>query len=62
MLKEAASHVNPADTYVRYQKQALDSFNQTVIANGATDMAAALKAWGTQLTQAAESAGYTVSK
>ena len=62
VLKEAASHVNPADAYVRYQKQALDSFNQTVIANGATDMAAALKAWGTQVTQAAKSAGYTVSK
>lgn len=62
VLKAAAAHINPADAYVRYQKQALDSFNQTVIANGATDMAGALKAWGNQVTQAAESAGYTVSK
>jgi len=56
------SHVNPADAYVRYQTQALDSFNQTVIAQGATDMAGALKAWGDQVTQAAQSAGYKVSK
>jgi len=62
VLKAAAAHINPADTYVRYQTQALDSFNHTVIANGATDMAGALKAWGNQVTQAAESAGYTVSK
>jgi ABC-type glycerol-3-phosphate transport system substrate-binding protein len=62
VLKAAAAHVNPADAYVRYQTQALDSFNQTVIAKGATDMAGALKTWGDQVTQAAQSAGYKVSK
>ncbi|HEV7718045.1 MAG TPA: hypothetical protein VGO70_03610, partial [Arsenicitalea sp.] len=62
VLKDAATHVNPADGYVRYQTQEIDSFNQTVIANGASDMAGALKAWGDQATQAAESAGYTVAQ
>lgn len=62
VLKAAAARVNPADAYVRYQTQALDSFNQTVIAKGATDMAGALKTWGDQVTQAAQSAGHKVSK
>jgi ABC-type glycerol-3-phosphate transport system substrate-binding protein len=62
VLKAAAAQVNPADGYVRYQTQEIDSFNQTVIANGATDIAGALKAWGDQVTQAAQSAGYDVSQ
>ena len=33
-----------------------------MIANGATDMAGALKAWGDQTTQAAQAAGYDVSQ
>lgn len=62
VLKAAAAKVNPADGYVRYQTQEIDSFNQTVIANGAHDMAGALKAWGDQVTQAAEDAGYNVTQ
>jgi ABC-type glycerol-3-phosphate transport system substrate-binding protein len=62
VLKAAAANVNPADGYVRYQTQLLDSFNATVIKNGATDMAGALKAWGDQAVQAAQASGYTVSK
>ncbi|HTJ58686.1 MAG TPA: ABC transporter substrate-binding protein [Devosiaceae bacterium] len=62
VLKDAGSKINPADGYVRYQTQALDAFNQTVIANGATDMTGSLKAWGDQLLQAAQSAGYTVTQ
>jgi multiple sugar transport system substrate-binding protein len=62
VLTDALPKVNAADAYTRYQTQALDSFNKTVIAKGATDMAGALKAWGEQVTQAAESVGYTVIK
>lgn len=62
VLTDAAGKVNPADAYVRYQTQVLDSFNRTVIANGATDMAGALETWGKQATQAAQSAGYNVHK
>jgi multiple sugar transport system substrate-binding protein len=62
VLKAAAANVNPADGYVRYQTQLLDSFNATVIKNGATDMTGALKAWGDQAAQAAAATGYTVSK
>jgi len=62
VLTDAAAKVNPADGYVRYQTQEIDSFNQTVIANGATDMAGALKAWGDQTSQAAQAAGYDVSQ
>ncbi len=39
-----------------------NSFNQTVIANGAHDMAGALKDWGNQVTQAAQDAGYNVTQ
>jgi ABC-type glycerol-3-phosphate transport system substrate-binding protein len=62
VLKATANKVNPADGYVRYQTQEIDSFNQTVIANGAQDMAAALKAWGEQVTQAAQDSGYSVTQ
>ena len=62
VLTDALTKVNPADAYTRYQTQALDSFNKTVIAYGATDMAKALAEWGKQTTQAAESVGYTVIK
>ncbi|MDQ1570068.1 MAG: hypothetical protein QOF79_742, partial [Actinomycetota bacterium] len=47
---------------VRYQTQLLDSFNATIIKNGATDMKGALAAWGQQATAAAKAAGYTVTK
>ena len=62
VLTAAAAKVNPADGYVRYQTQEIDSFNQTVIANGAHDMAGALKDWGNQVTQAAQDAGYNVTQ
>jgi ABC-type glycerol-3-phosphate transport system substrate-binding protein len=62
VLKAAAAEVNPADGYVRYQTQLLDSFNATIIKNGATDMKGALAAWGQQATAAAKAAGYTVTK
>jgi multiple sugar transport system substrate-binding protein len=62
VLTDALTKVNAADAYTRYQTQALDSFNKTVLAKGATDMAGALKAWGDQVTQAAEAVGYTVIK
>ncbi|MCU1584284.1 MAG: hypothetical protein JWM49_840 [Microbacteriaceae bacterium] len=62
VLKAASAKVNPADGYVRYETQLLDSYNATIIKSGATDMSSALKAWGVQAAQAAKSAGYTVSK
>jgi ABC-type glycerol-3-phosphate transport system substrate-binding protein len=62
VLKAAASNINPADRYVRYETQLLDSFNSTVIANGANNMSAALKQWGQQATAAAKSTGYKVIK
>ncbi len=62
VLKAAAAKINPAEGYTRYVTQMLDSFNNTVIKNGATDMSGALAQWGQQTAQAASSAGYTVSK
>lgn len=62
VLKTAADNINPADGYVRYQSQLLDSFNSTVIKSGARDVSAALMAWGQQAKQAAEADGYTVVK
>lgn len=62
VLQAAASKVNPADGYVRYQTQVLDSFNSTIIKNGATNMAGALAALGQQASAAAQADGYTVSK
>lgn len=62
VLKAAASKINPAEGYTRYVTQMLDSFNNTVIKNGATDMSSALTQWGQQTADAAKSAGYTVSK
>lgn len=62
VLKAAAAKINPAEGYTRYETQALNSFNNTVIKNGASDMSGALTQWGQQVTQAAKSAGYTVTK
>lgn len=62
VLQAAANKVNPADGYVRYQTQVLDSFNGTIIKNGANDMSGALAALGTQAAAAAQADGYTVSK
>jgi ABC-type glycerol-3-phosphate transport system substrate-binding protein len=62
VLKAAGANVNPSDGYVRYETQLLDSFNATIIKNGATDMSGALAAWGQQATAAAKAAGYTVTK
>ena len=62
VLKAAASNVNPADGYTRYQTQVLDAYNATVMKYGATNMAGALKAWGQKATQAAESVGYKVTR
>jgi len=62
VMQAAASKINPAEGYTRYVTQMLDSFNNTVIKNGADDMAGALKQWGDETTKAAQSAGYTVSK
>lgn len=62
VLKAAAAKVNPAEGYTRYETQLLDSFNSTVVKSGGTNMAAALQAWGQQAADAAQSAGYTVTK
>lgn len=62
VLKDAAAKINPADGYVRYQSQLLDSYNATVVKNGASDMAGALKEFGAQADKMAKAIGYTVSK
>ncbi|MFC4244931.1 ABC transporter substrate-binding protein [Gryllotalpicola reticulitermitis] len=62
VLQAAASKINPAEGYTRYETQLLDSFNATVIKNGATNMSGALTSWGQQAAAAAKSAGYTVTK
>lgn len=62
VLKAAAAEINPADGYVRYQSQLLDSFDATVVKNGATDMTGALKAFGQQAAQMAKAVGYKVSE
>lgn len=61
VLKAAAANVNPADGYVRYETQLLDAYNATIIKN-ASNMPAALQAWGEQVTAAAKASGYTVTK
>ncbi|MGO4535017.1 ABC transporter substrate-binding protein [Leifsonia sp. 2MCAF36] len=61
-MVSAASKINPAIGYVRYETGLLQSFTDTVVKNGGTDMPGALQQWGTQATQLATSAGYTVSK
>lgn len=62
VMKAAAANINPTEGYTRYVTQMLDSFNNTVIKNGASDMSQALKQWGQETTQAAQAAGYKVSK
>jgi ABC-type glycerol-3-phosphate transport system substrate-binding protein len=61
-MKDAATKINPAIGYVRYKVQMLDSYSDTVLKYGATDMPKALKDWGTQINDLAKSTGYTVSK
>lgn len=50
--------------YIRFEGQFADSYAQTFVAAAAEkgDLSAALTEWQTQLTQAAENAGYQVSK
>jgi ABC-type glycerol-3-phosphate transport system substrate-binding protein len=61
-LRDAASKINPSIGYVRYTNQMLDSYNDTVLKNGGSDINAALARWGDQITQLAVASGYTVSK
>jgi len=62
VMKAAASKINPATGYVRFKVQLLDSFSDTVIKNGGTDMSQALKDWGAQAEALAKSTGYKVEK
>ncbi|MDR1432453.1 MAG: extracellular solute-binding protein [Propionibacteriaceae bacterium] len=58
VLLDAANKVNPADGYVRYQTELLESFNATVIKGNAS--ADSLAQFGEQAKAAAEATGYTV--
>lgn len=60
VYKAAAAQISPTLGFVRYQVQLEDSFNATILKNGATDIDGALKEFGSQANSAAESAGYTV--
>ena len=59
-LIDAAGKISPTLGFVRYQTQLIDSFNQTVIINGAADISSAFADFATRAVQAAEQAGYTV--
>jgi multiple sugar transport system substrate-binding protein len=59
---EQAGKISPSLGYVRYQTQLLDAYSSTVVASKGTGIDAALGAFGAKITQAAEAAGYTVSK
>lgn len=60
VFRDAASKINPASGFVRYNAQAIDSFQQTVIADRGADITAALAEFGSQITAAAKQTGYTV--
>lgn len=57
-----AGKINRSLGYVRYQTQLLDAYNSTVIAGKGKDIDEAMKVFGQRITQAAQAAGYTVSK
>ena len=59
---EAAGKVSTTLGYVRYEPQLNDLYNSTILKNAGGDIGAALTDFGTQVTSAAKSAGYTVSK
>jgi len=59
---DQAGKISPTLGYVRYQTQLLDAYNSTVIADKGKNIDAALTSFGERITQAAQAAGYTVSK
>ena len=60
VYKEAAAKITPTLGFVRYEVQLEDSFNATILKNGASGIDGALQEFGSQAKSAAESAGYTV--
>ena len=59
---EQAGKISPSLGYVRYQTQLLDAYSSTVVASKGQNLDAALSAFGEKITQAAEAAGYSVSR
>ncbi|QKW17742.1 carbohydrate ABC transporter substrate-binding protein [Kitasatospora sp. NA04385] len=60
VYRDAAGKISPTLGFVRFQVQAEDAFNATVVKSRGQDIGAALTAFGEQLTKAAQSASYTV--
>ncbi|WP_328472836.1 ABC transporter substrate-binding protein [Streptomyces sp. NBC_00448] len=60
VYRDAAGKISPTLGFVRFQVQAEDAFNATVLKSGGHDIGAALEKFGEQLTKAAQSASYSV--
>ena len=60
VYRDAAGRISPTLGFVRFQVQAEDAFNATILRSRGQDIGAALTAFGEQLTKAAQSASYTV--
>jgi len=60
VYRDAANKISPTLGFVRFQVQAEDAFNATVLKSKGDDIGGALKSFGDQLTKAAQSASYTV--
>lgn len=61
-LKDAAAKISPTLGFVRYQAQIADAYTNIVVKNAAGDLKKAVTDFGSEITKAAEAAGYTVSK
>ena len=59
---DQAGKISPTLGYVRYQTQLLDAYNSTVVAGKGKDIDSALASFGERISQAAQAAGYSVSK
>lgn len=58
--RDAASKISPTLGFVRFQVQAEDAFNATILKSRGQDIGAALNKFGEQLDKAAQSASYKV--
>ncbi|MCX5143955.1 ABC transporter substrate-binding protein [Streptomyces sp. NBC_00338] len=60
VYRDAAGKISPTLGFVRFQVQAEDAFNATVVKSRGRDIGAALTAFGDRVSKAAKSASYTV--
>jgi ABC-type glycerol-3-phosphate transport system substrate-binding protein len=61
VYEAASSKISPSLGYVRYQTQIDDAYLATIIKSGGNNISSAFEQFGTEITSAAKSSGYTVS-